>query len=113
MLVPMKGGTRCRVWVTDDEVTVDGTRVAWEHHQGVLSRNMDTTLVVKEEPGERSTWRFVRDRSADSLLAALHGCAGRSYVYRKPETLGDGWACDCDVQATLPPEEICTRSEER
>lgn len=88
-----EAGSRCRIWTKDDDVTVDGARVAWEDHQGVLSRNMDTMLVLEEGHGEGQAWRFVRDRSVDSLLAALHGCAGEIYVYRKPETLSDGWVC--------------------
>ena len=88
-----EAGPRCRIWVMDDDVTVDGTRVAWKDHQGVLSRNMDTMLVVREDGGERLAWTFIRDRSGDSLLAALHGSADEIYVYHEPDTLGDGWAC--------------------
>ena len=88
-----EAGPRCRIWALDDDVTVDGSQVAWKDHQGVLSRTLDTMLVLEEGNGERLAWRFVRERSADSLLAALHGCAGESYVYRKPETLNDGWTC--------------------
>jgi CubicO group peptidase (beta-lactamase class C family) len=77
----------------DLDVSVSNGKVLWDHYEGVLSENKDTMTVVYEHGREKSLWRFVRKRSADSLMAELLAESDSSYEYTPPETLDDGWAC--------------------
>jgi CubicO group peptidase (beta-lactamase class C family) len=86
-------GPRSRVWTFDMDVAVRDGKVLWDRHEGVLSANKDTMAVVNEYRGEKSLWRFVRQRSADSLMAELHSSAESSYRYEVPERRDDGWPC--------------------
>jgi CubicO group peptidase (beta-lactamase class C family) len=86
-------GPRSRVWIFDIDVTAREGRVHWDDFEGVLSENKDTLTVSEENRGEKSLWRFVRHRSADSLMAKLHAYAGQTYVYSAPESRDDGWSC--------------------
>jgi len=86
-------GPRSRVWILDDDVTVNDGKVLWEYHEGVLSESRDTMTMLKEYRGQKTLWRFIRSKSGDSLMAALHAYSGESDVYRVPKDLDDGWAC--------------------
>lgn len=92
-------GPRSRVWNFDIEVIVREGKIRWKYHEGFLSENRDTMTVWKEYRGEKSLWRFVRHRSADSLMAQLLAYTAEAYVYRAPENQNDGWLC-ADLAAT-------------
>ncbi len=87
-------GPRSRVWILDDEVTVNQGRVHWDYHEGVLSESRDTMTMLKEYRGEKASWRFIRSRSEDSLMGALYSSAGERYGYDVPENISDGWTCE-------------------
>lgn len=86
-------GPRSRVVLRDHAVEVQETTVRWDENRGVLNATRDTMRVTREEDGWTTRWVFVRDRSADSLMARLHREGAVSAAYRIPEERNDGWRC--------------------
>jgi CubicO group peptidase (beta-lactamase class C family) len=77
----------------DLDVSVSNGKVLWDHHEGVLGEKKDTMTVAYERGREKSLWRFVRNRSADALMAQLLTYSATPYDYKPPENLEDGWEC--------------------
>lgn len=86
-------GPRSRVWTVNADVEVVGEIVRWEDHEGYLNRNRDTINVTRAESGGKTTWLYVRDRSADSFMVRLRDCTGGPYTYHPPQERDDGWQC--------------------
>ena len=84
-------GPRSRLRTMDIDVTVQGGIVSWNGYQGVLNKTLDTMIVSKGHNVQKTLWRFVRNRSADSLMTALYSYKASPYTYRVPQLRDDGW----------------------
>jgi CubicO group peptidase (beta-lactamase class C family) len=84
-------GPRSRLWTMDIDVTVQGGIVSWDGYKGVLNKTLETMIVSEEHNVQKTLWRFVRNRSADSLMAALRSYTGFPYTYSAPQMRNDGW----------------------
>jgi CubicO group peptidase (beta-lactamase class C family) len=86
-------GPRSRVWTPDADVDLRDGTMHWKGHGAVLSRTRDSMQVTRTESWGTSSWVFVRDRSADSLMMELRAPTPGAYTYKSPENLSDGWQC--------------------
>ncbi len=86
-------GPRARIWTYDIDVTSRDGRISWAYHEGHLNAARDTMWVSKDYRGDRSEWRWVRDRTADALMNRLATLEEAPFEYRPPETLDDDWSC--------------------
>lgn len=89
MIYEIGPGSRLRTM--DIDVTIARGIVSWDGYKGTLNRTLDTMIVSEEQNGQKSLWRFVRNRSADSLMTTLHSYTGYSYIYSAPQIRDDGW----------------------
>jgi len=86
-------GPRSRVWILNSDVTVQEGKIRWDHQEGVLSENKDSMRVTRGLRDYQTTWLFVRERSADSLMVRLRDDIAEPYVYQMPDVRNDGWPC--------------------
>jgi CubicO group peptidase (beta-lactamase class C family) len=84
---------RSRVWTPDLDVTYRTGKILWDDHEASLSESRDTMTVLRSSRGEATAWRYVRQRSADSLMAALQSSGGDAPPYTVPIICDDGWLC--------------------
>jgi hypothetical protein len=92
-------GPRSRVWTLDTDVDAREGIVRWGDQEGSLDVDKNTMHVTRVDAGGKSTWLFVRDRSADSLMKQLRANRAGPYAYRMPEDRKDGWQCG-DISAS-------------
>jgi len=85
-------GPRSRVWKYSIPITCQNNKISWLAHQGLLSENGDTMSVVKDWKGEKSDWRFVRERNFDHFMTKLMLSENPTYTYTVPAELADGWS---------------------
>jgi CubicO group peptidase (beta-lactamase class C family) len=97
---------RSRVWTFDSDVLIEGAEIRWGDYKGLLNMGRDTISATKEEPGGPTSWLFVRDTSADSLMKGLYSLKADSYVYELPENLNDGWSCSDMTAVGIAQERI-------
>ncbi len=84
---------RSRLRSMDMAVSVHGHIVSWDGCRGILNATFDTMIVSEVHGSKEAPMRFVRVKSADSLMTALRSYTGNSYIYTTPETRRDGWPC--------------------
>lgn len=99
-------GPRSRVWLFDSDVRVQQEQIRWGDYKGILNENRDTVRATREESGGATSWLFVRDTSADSLMRQLYTLTSEPYAYREPEDRNDGWTCADMAAAGIDQERI-------
>ena len=87
-------GTRSRFWKYMIPITCQSGDISWLAHKGILSENGDTMHVVKNWKGEKSDWKFIRDRGSDAFMAQLMSSENTTYIYNTPADSDDGWNCE-------------------
>ncbi len=99
-------GPRSRLWTMDSDVAVNGRIASWDHYKGALNKTLDTMIVSEEHNIQKTLWRFVRNRSADSLMMALHSNTSFPETYSVPQLRDDGWLTTDMADVGISPDKI-------